>query len=57
VIHSKFGRLMSEMGQMAAHARVQAMSALSPKADVAQRGCDVRSVSKTEVTHWHSEER
>jgi hypothetical protein len=41
---------MSALGQKQTFSRSAAMSAIPPKADIAERHCDVRFVPKAEVT-------
>ena len=49
--HSKFRWLMSALGQKQTSRPVCAMSALPPKADIAECDGDVRFVPKADVTH------
>src|SRR5215831_12879808 len=49
VRHSKPNRPMSGLGQKRTFTNLRPMSALPPKADMDQSGCDVRYVSKADI--------
>ena len=49
VHHSKIGSPMSALGQKQTLSGVRSMSALPPKADIDQDGCNVRFVPKADI--------
>jgi hypothetical protein len=48
---------MSALGQKRTLRGVRPMSALPPKADIDQHGCDVRFVPKADILHYGKERR
>jgi hypothetical protein len=50
VRHSNPEPLMSALGQKRTFECVRVMSALPPKADIAERRCDLRFVPKADIT-------
>src|SRR5262249_48084263 len=56
IVHDrKFWLPMSALGQKQTLQSVRPMSALPPKADMDQRGCDVRFVPKADIRHGRLE--